>query len=335
MGERKLEITKKLERLSQEGTLDGCIAILNLPSANYCEKRAELIYVDGELQQSCFGCVTQGISSMNCLDIEKIKGVIDFFAKQYRTQFITINGRGDPFNPRLKKDNMEKIIYAREKYGTQAYVFTAGNNLDERTCQLLAGNEVNIMISLFGNWFIDADFFVGIEYPTASKPLQNQAEIAENLRRLIRTYKEHRNQPKEGTTRIGMNYVVSWRDLSDSGAKVRALKQEANDNGIFFVVNTNFQKHPDDETQRLFAQFAYEYSDFHMRHSTVINGYCQMGAGSSATIDFDGMLLRCPYMNNEEGDGRFQNLSKDQVKRVLERYMADRSYPCVIRKQQK
>ena len=196
---------------------------------------------------------------------------------------------------------MEKIRYAHEQHGIQAYVFTAGNNLDEITCQTLVNSEANIMISLFGNWFIDADFFSGKEYPTAPKPLQNQAEIAGNLRRLIRTYREHQNQPEEETTRIGMNYVVSWRDLSDGGAKVRALKQEANDNGIFFVVNTNFQKHPDDETQRLFEQFAHEYSDFHLRHSTAVNGQCQMGAGSSATIDFDGMLLRCPYMDTKEG----------------------------------
>lgn len=335
MVERKLEITKKLEDLAQEGFLDSGIAILNLPSANYCEKRAERIYVGGKLQQSCFGCVTQGIKSKDYLGIDRIKEIIDFFAKQYATKFITINGRGDPFHPRLKGDNLEKICYAHSQHGMQAYVFTAGNNLDERTCQTLADSEANIMISLFGNWFIDADFFAGREYPTAPRPLQNQAEIAGNLRRLISTYKEHPNQPEEGTARIGMNYVVSERDLADGGAKVRALKQAANDNGIFFVVNTNFQKHPDDQTQRLFEEFAHEYSDFHLRHSTAVNGQCQMGAGSSATIDYDGMLLRCPYKDNEEGDGRFQELSPERIRDVLGKYIRDRSYPCVMRKHQK
>lgn len=335
MVEKKLEITKKLEDLAQEGTLDRGIAILNLPSANYCEKRAERIYVNGKLQQSCFGCVTQSIKSSDYLGIEDIKRVIDFFAEQYRTRFITINGRGDPFNPKLREDNLEKIRYAHERYGIQAYVFTAGNNLDERTCQSLAENEANVMISLFGNWFIDSNFFVGREYPTAPRPLQNQAEIAVNLRRLIATYKGHPNQPEEGTTRIGMNYVVSERDLVDGGAEVRALKQAANDSGIFFVVNTNFQKHPDDETQRLFEEFAHDYSDFHLRHSTAVNGQCQMGAGSSATIDYDGILLRCPYMDSKEGDGKFQDLSPEKIKEVLGKYMGDRSYPCVMRKHQK
>lgn len=335
MVERKLEITEKLENLAQEGALDEGIAILNLPSANYCEKRAERIYVDGRLQQSCFGCVTQSIKLGDYLGIGGIKKVVGFFVEHYETRFITVNGRGDPFHPRLKEDNLEKIHCAHERYGIQAYIFTAGNNLDERTCQALAENEANVMISLFGNWFIDADFFAGKEYPAASKPLQNQAVVAENLRRLIGVYKKHLHQPEEGTTRVGMNYVVSEKDLEDGGAKVRALKQAANDNEIFFLVNTNFQKHIGGRTQRLFEQFAHEYSDFHLRHSTVVNGQCQMGAGSSATIDFDGMLLRCPYMDNKEGEGKFQDLSPERIKKILKKYTEDRSYPCVMRKHQK
>jgi len=335
MVERKLEITKKLEALAQTGALDSSIAILNLPSANYCEKRAERIYIGQKLQQSCFGCVTQRIISNSCLKIEEIKIIIDFFIQKYGTQFITINGRGDPFHPRLKEDNLEKIRYAYSQYGVQAYVFTAGDNLDEKTCQTLADCEANIMISLFGNGFIDAGFFKGQEYPTSTRPLQNQAEIAQNLRRLISIYKLRLNQPEEGTTRLGMNYVVSEGDLIDSGAKLKALKQATNDSGIFFVVNTNFQKHPDYETQRIFEEHAYEYSDFHLRHSTFVNGQCQMGAGSSATLDFDGMLLRCPYMDNAEGNGRFQNLSLERVKEILKWYMEDRSYPCVMRKHKK
>ena len=335
MVEEKLEITQKLEDLAQEGTLDSIIAILNLPSANYCEKRAERVYVDGSLQQACFGCVTQGIKSKNYLRVESIKEILDIFAEQYGTRFITINGRGDPLNPQLSALNLEKISYAHQEHGMQAYVFTAGNNLDERTCQTLADNEANIMISLFGNRFIDADFFSGKEYPTAPKPLQNQAKISRNLRKLISTYREHPNQPQDGTTRIGMNYVVSKSDLTDRGAKIRALKQAANDNQVFFVVNTHFQKHPDEQTQKLFEQFAHEYSDFNLKHSTLVNGQCQMGAGSSATIDFDGMLLRCPYMDNKGGDGKFQDLTPGKIKEVLGKYMVDRSYPCVMRKHQK
>lgn len=333
--ERKLEITRELEKLAEEGNLDDMIAILNLPSANYCEKRAERVLVGGELQQSCFGCVTQGIKSRDYLGIEEIKRIIDFFAETHGTRFITINGRGDPFNPRLKEENLEKIAYAFETYGIQAYVFTAGNNLDEQTCRMLAENRANVMISLFGNSFIDAGFFSGKEYPSAQRPLQNQAEIAGNLRRLIKAYRENPSQPEEGTTRIGMNYVVSERDLEDGGKKIMALKQAANDNGIFFVVNTRFQKHSDETVQSMFEQFAREYTDFRLQHSTAVSGRCQMGAGSSATVDFDGTLLRCPYMSVAQGDGKFQELSSGEIDAVIECYKQDRMYPCVMRKHQK
>ncbi|MFH1400579.1 MAG: hypothetical protein ABIH41_03605, partial [Nanoarchaeota archaeon] len=151
MVERTLEITRRLEDMAKDGTLDQGIAILNLPSANYCEKRAERIYADGALQQSCQGCVTQHIKTRNQLGIDAIKGAIDYFAQHYDTRFITINGRGDPFHPRLKEDNLEKIRYAHEQHSIQAYVFTAGNNLDDRTCQILAEHEANVMISLYGN----------------------------------------------------------------------------------------------------------------------------------------------------------------------------------------
>ncbi len=334
--ERKLEITKKLEHLARKGVLDSSVAILNLPSTNYCEKRAERVYVDGKLQQSCFGCVTQGIKTRDRLEMEDIKKIIDFFGEHYATRFITLNGRGDPFDPRLKEENLGKIRYAQERWGIQAYAFTAGNNLDEETCNELADNAVNIMISLFGNQFIDADFFAGKPYPSPPKPMQNQAEIATNLRRLIHTYQQHPNQPKEGTTRIGMNYVISERDLRDSGNKVNALKEGANENGIYFVCNTNFLKHPNAQTQEMLEQMANKHSDFNLRHSTVVNGQCQMGAGSSATVDFDGTLLRCPYMNNQtEGNGRFNLLSVEEAREVIGRYMKDRSYPCVMRTHQK
>lgn len=335
MAERKLEITKKLEDLYRVGKLDDVIAVLNLPSANYCEKRAEMVLVGGIMQPSCHGCVTQGIGSKGRLRVEKIKNFIDFFAKEHGTKFVTINGRGDPFHPRLKEDNIEKIRYARDKHGIQSYVFTAGNNLDEATCRFLADHEVNVLISLFGNKFIDADFFAGKEYPTSKKPLQNQAEIAKNLRRLIRTFKEHRLQPEEGTTRIGMNYVVSEWDLADGGAKAKALKHTANENGIFFLVNTNFRRHPDDQTQKRFEALAHKLSDFNLRHSTVVDGICMMGSGPSVTIDCDGTFLACPYVDNKDGDGKFQELTPEGIKDLLSRYREGRLYSCAIRTHEK
>jgi len=207
--EKKLEITKRLEELAEEGVLDRTITILNLPAANYCEKRAEIVeQLDGTLKQACEGCVTQGIISKDRLTLEQIKNIIDFFAENYETRFITINGRGDPFEPRLKEETLEKIRYAHTKR-IQAYVFTAGNNLDEATCKFLAKHRVNVMISLYGNQFIDADFFSGKEYPSANKPLQSQADIAANLRRLISAYLSTEGQIKDRadkidiTTRIG------------------------------------------------------------------------------------------------------------------------------------
>ncbi len=336
----KLDITKKLEDLARDGTLNDIIAILNLPSANFCEKRAELVNIEGILQSSCLGCITKGIISNDYLGIDDIKKVIDYFAEKHRTRFITINGRGDPFHPRLKELNLAKMRYAYDKYGIQAYVFTSGDNLDEQTCQTLAHNDANVMISLYGNQFIDADFFAGKEYPVAQRPMQNQAKIAENLRRLVGIYKQYSSQSEQGTTgqrttKIGMNYVVSEKDLADGAAKLSALKYAANDNHIFFVVNTNFQRHQDDELQSQMEQLAYEYSDFHLRHSTAINGQCQMGAGSSATVDYDGMLLRCPYMDSEKGDGKFQELSPAELEKVLTKYNQDRLRMCVMRVHEK
>jgi hypothetical protein len=191
------------------------------------------------------------------------------------------------------------------------------------------------MISLFGNRFIDADFFAGKKYLSAPKPLQNQAEIAANLRRLIEIYSVQPHQPEKGATRIGMNYVVSQDDLNDCGAKLAELKQSANNAGVFFVCNTNFEKHRDEDIQNLLEQMANQYSDFYLRHSTAVNGQCQMGAGSSATVDYDGTLLRCPYMDNSDGDGIFQNLLPQQVVEILKIYMNDRQYSCIMRKHEK
>jgi len=334
MVEKKLEITSKLEKLAVEGTLNSKIAILNLPSANFCEKRAEKIEVGEVTQQSCLGCVTQGITTREAIGIGEVMRIIDYFAEQHGTRFITINGRGDPFHPKVADLNTEKIKYAHERYGLQAYVFTAGNNLDEKLCRFLVDHESNVMISLFGNKFIDADFFSGRKYSSSPKPLQDCNMIATNLRRLIVAYAESKGQPEAGTTRIGMNYVIDLSDLKEDGKKVSALKEVANDHGLFFVCNTHFVKHPDQKIQQEFEHMADQYSNFHLRHSTAVNGQCQMGAGSGATVDFDGTLLRCPYMSTLEGDGKFRELSLSERERVVDEYMHDRSYPCVMRKHQ-
>lgn len=323
----KLEITKRLEQLTN---LNSIITILNLPAANYCEKRAEMVRLpDGRLEQACRGCITQELGSGERLPIQQIKEVIDFFANKYETQFITINGRGDPLHPKLKKETLGKIEYSTSK-GIQSYIFTAGNNLDDETCKFLAEHKVNIMISLFGNKFLDAEFFNRKKYPSSQPPLQNQAQIAENLRRLIGAYQTSLNQPPEGTTRIGMNYVVSEQDIQDE-SKLRQLKAAADKNNIFLICNTNFEPNQDIKKQKQLEQLAQKYSSAHLRHSTAIGSQCQMGAGSSATVDYNGTLYRCPYMTGK-GDGKFTEMPKAEIRAVLSGYIKDRDYACVIRK---
>ena len=200
--------------------------------------------------------------------------------------------------------------------------------------EFLAEHEVNVMISLFGNKFIDAEFFNKKKYFHRIRPLQNEAEIAANLRNLINYYRTSKRQPKQGTTRIGMNYVVSETDLKDE-RKLRLLKEAANGNKIFFVCNTNFTKHPNEEIQIKLERIANFYSNFNLKHTTDVYGKCQMGAGSSATADYNGMLLRCPYMDNKEGNGKIQNLTEIRIQKVLKSYMEDRKYSCVMRKHER
>ena len=301
--EYKLEILQELENLKEKLHHKDFIAILNLPAINYCEKRAEMIKLsNGELQQACKGCVTQGIIPKGRLSINEIKKIIDFFVENYGTRFITINGRGNPFHRDIKKETLEKIEYAFSK-GIQSYIFTAGNNLDKKTCKVLAKNKANIMISLFGNRFIDAEFFKGKKYSAPKgKHMQNEKELAENLRNLIKIHKDKSVLFSNGSTRIGMNYVISETDLADKCKKIKLLKEEIIKNGIFFICNTNFEPHPNLKIQEKLKELAKIYSDFHLSHSTAVEGQCQMGAGSSATVDYDGELYRCPYMDGK-GDG--------------------------------
>ncbi len=324
----KLEITKKLEDIGEGLKSPNLVAILNLPDANLCEKRAELVIGEhGEPEQSCFGCITQGIISSGMITMDDVKNVIDFFADNYGTKFITINGRGDPFHPKLKERTMEKIRYAASK-GIQSYIFTAGNNLDQELCKFLADNKVNVMISLFGNMFIDAGFFEGKTYPTSVGRMQNESLIAENFRRLIKTYKEHPNQPPEGISRLGMNYVVSESDLADGAEKAKKLREAAHRNGIVFIVSTKFEPHQDSEIQRKLALFSRQNTD--TVYSTGVGGQCQMGAGSSVTVDFNGQLYRCPYMSGR-GDGNFLTLPEEKRNEVVRKYLQSRGYACVVR----
>lgn len=331
--EYKLEITKVLEDIAC--TLDDRVAILNLPTANFCEKRAEQVLVGGRPQQACMGCITQQLKTPDRILINEVREIIDYFAESHNTRFITVNGRGDPLHPALSAETKEKIRHAYERWGIQSYVFTAGNNLNEETCTFLAQYKVNVMMSLFGNQFIDTEFFQGKEYSHEEKPLQDKAEIAANFRRLINAYKQSSTPPENGLTRLGMNYVISERDLADHGMKASALKEAANANGVFFICNTPFQKNSDTAVQQQLEELANQCSDFNLRHSTFVNGQCQMGAGSSATVDFDGTLLRCPYMESSQGDGKFIELPIAERKRILAEYLADKAYPCVMRKYRK
>ena len=338
--EYKLEITKKLE--DSAATLNGRIAILNLPTANLCGKRAERIILGQQAVQACMGCITQKSTPAKRLPIEKIKSIIDDFSKKYDPLFITINGRGDPFYPSLKDETIEKIRYAYDSHGIKTYVFTACDNLDQTTCEFLVEHETNVMISLYGNQFIDANFFKSKEY--TKELTQDRPRIAENLRRLINTYQESDCQPEAGTTRLGMNYVVThvemsgnmlWSDIVDEGKKVKALKEAANENGIFFVVNTPFIPNKNPTIQQQLETLVYQFSDFHLRHSTVVNGECQMGAGSGITVDCDGMLLRCPYMDNSQGVGKYFELSTERCDELIRQFMTDRKYVCVMREHEK
>ena len=313
MATKKLEITQRLEDLAKQRQLGASISILNLPTEFYCGR-------------GCGECVaretTQGAGEP--LTEEQIKKVIDFFVKNYSTQFITVNGRGDPFDPRVKEVTLNKVKYAHLK-GVQSYVFTAGDNLDEETVETLVEAEANVMISLFDNQFIDADFFQGNEF--AGK----EAKIAQNIRRLIRAYQQSKQQPKEGLTRVGMNYVVSEQDICAIW-KLTALKNAANKQGVSFICNTNFNSHDNPRVQQFFENLAQNNSDFRLRHSTYVAGRCQMGAGSSVTVDYDGTLLGCPYKPNTAGSEKIQELSGSQIKIVLAGLSENKNYVCVVRK---
>jgi sulfatase maturation enzyme AslB (radical SAM superfamily) len=301
----KLEITDQLENM--QSVLNSSVAILNLPDMNCCEK-------------NCKGCVVNDVKydEKKRMSLEEIKEIISYFSMMYGTRIITINGRGDPFHPKVKEYTQEKIRTAFGS-GMMSYVFTAGDNLDEEMCEFLAKRDVNVMISLFGNKFIDADFFNGKDY--------GEKEIVDNLRMLIKSMK---GRSKKGFTNVGMNYVVSEEDLKNK-KKVRQLKKAANKNGIFFVCNLDFFPPKDEKLLLKLKKFAKNNSDHDLPHSTFVDNRCQMGAGSSVTVDYDGTFFRCPYLTGE-GDGNYFKMDSEERKKMVEKYIADREYSCVFRK---
>ena len=310
------------------------VHVLNLPDANICEKRKEQVKLqDGTTRQACLGCVTQEFHGGRRMRQENVIEIISYFAKLHGTGVLTINGRGDPFHPRLKQMTLDKIMFA-SSFGIRSYVFTAGQNLDSETCRILAECGTNVMISLFGNQFLDAEFFQGRQY-SESPPLQNEAEIAHNLRTLIEAYHTFGvSMPRliEDTTRIGMNYVVSESDLKDGGAKLRALKEAAEANGIFFICNTEFHLDPNSEKYHTLKALARENSSFNLEHSTADErGQCMVGAGAAVTIDYDGTMFRCPYMNGK-GDGHFLEMDDAARENVISTYLQDVGYACALRK---
>jgi len=310
--EYKLEITNELEKLAEQDQLNDRLAVLNLPAIYVCEKQ-------------CRGCYfsKHEPDPRKKLSINQIFDTIDYFNKNHEIIFITINGRGDSFHPTIVSETLQKIRYANS-LGIGSYVFTAGDNLDSSNCKALAKNKANVMISLLGNQFVDAEFFDGKEVK------EKQGVVANNLRRLMRTYKKLVQQPEEGITRLGMNYVISEKDLSETDRLV-ALKQAANKHQIYFHCNTNFSLHPDKGIQKALEQLADEFSNFRMRHSLAVDGPCRMGAASTVTVDYDGTLYQCPYMTSGDLGKFFERLTDGTLEEVLKEFAKNKGFVCVLR----
>jgi len=317
---KKLEITKKLERMAKKQTrfgslLEDSVAILNLPAIFRCQRK-------------CGSCVMQGNPKIESekkarVPLWIILKTISSFHESFGTKFITVNGRGDPLHPSLVDETIEKIAFANSRE-VGSYIFTAGENLDDELCRMLAWQEANVMISLFGNSFVDADFFDGKEYQGKERT------IAGNIRNLIEAFRRSTKKPEEGLTRIGMNYVVSEKDVPDQ-RRLRALRSAANENNIFFVCNVNFREETDPKLREKIREIAKQNSDFGLEHSTYVDGVCQMGAGSSITIAPDGEIYRCPYML-DGSDGNITTITLERLQRILSGYIRDRRYSCVLRK---
>lgn len=318
------------DTLRKRDDLDKIIAILNLPRPNICTRRGKKVVADdGTIDYSCKGCIAGADKGGPMLSLDSIKGIIDYFKDKYGTIFTTITGKGDPFHPKLV-DSSVGILDHSAKRGLIPYVFTAGDHLDDRVIKALVDSKANVMISLLGNPFIDADFFAGKTYPKITDPgFIDPHAIAGSIRKLISAYKDI--PTPAGTTRIGMNYVIKPADLKDD-SKVKALSMAAADHGIFLICNPYFAPDIDATTTDALAKMAKKYSHFHLTHSTGFDGRCHVGAGSSATVDYDGRLFRCPHMTDGD-DGNFTDLIKTgDISKVLAKYIADRKYSCMMRK---
>ena len=134
----------------------------------------------------------------------------------------------------------------------------------------------------------------------------------------------------KGITRVCMNYVISDKDIKDKAKKLSKLKIAANKNGISLIVNTNFKRSSDKNKQKHIEAIAKKYSDFNLKHTTDVNGICQMGAGSSITVDYDGTILRCPYMDNKDGVGNFLDLREEDIKKRVKEFFKNKK-SCVMR----
>lgn len=317
---KKLEITKKLETMAKKQTrfgslLEDSVAILNLPTIFQCQK-------------GCRSCVMQENPRVDREKEERLPfwmmlKAISRFRESFGTEFVTINGRGDPLHPSLVDETLEKIAFSSGR-GIGSYIFTAGENLDDELCRTLAWQEVNVMISLFGNAFVDADFFDGKEYQG------KEGIVAKNIRTLISAFERCEKQPEEGLTRLGMNYVVGEKDIVNQ-SRLMALRAAASEHGIFFICNVNFREETDQLLRKKIRQIAKQNSDFGLEHSTYVDGVCQMGAGSSITIAPDGELYRCPYML-DGSDGNIATITLEKLSRILSGHIRDKRFSCVLRK---
>ncbi len=330
-GMKKLAITRGLEVAHENGDMrTGRVLVLNLPAPFYCTR-------------GCRECISKsqpGISNEKQAPLapETIRKAIDLFATGYGTRYITINGRGDPFHPQIREETLRKIGHASDRYGIQSYVFTAGDGLDPELCEFLNDRKANVMISLLGNpGLVDPRFFQGAGH-TGFKGI-----IAENIRRLIETYRTSDRGVDTEITRLGMNYVVFPDDLAESRrALLLEFKMAAEGAGVYLGANLPFDLvrfQPD--TVRELRGLAVELSSGGIVHSTVVNGVCQMGAGSSLTMAANGDVYRCPYQGGGPGQeslGTIRACSSlgemdDRVFKILEKInAAGQQFACVMRR---
>jgi hypothetical protein len=217
---------------------------------------------------------------------------------------------------------MHKISCASE-LGIQALLFTSGDHVDPELAASLARHRSNLVVSLFGNPFVDADFLADhTVHPAFSEP------AARGLYYLMSAYAL---EPESESTRIAFNYVVSESDLRDP-TRLAALKVAIESHGFCLVCNTDFfpEKYHADVWAAL-GRLAIEYSTLGNPHTTVVDGVCQMGAGSSFTIAANGDIYRCPYLVGNP-DGNITVISPEELDGLISKYKLHREFACVFRR---